>query len=353
MVAEQKRVEWIDIARGLGILFVIIGHTMTTPIRCASDWTYMMYYIIYFFHMPFMFYLSGRTFGMFREKNLRMTGKQWIQKKWSALMVPYIVYGTLVYLIFTLANSIPKLGGILAGEGYGKQSVLHWLKGMVTVYGEDLYSFHLWYIYGLFLMSLLSFFVMKYVKAHKILLFGVALFGISFRVLYINVNYWGIANLFMKCYFWFVLGTYVDLSEFLKKMVAKIGAVFGIVYAILFIYIKEIKKIDIPAPMVQEMIKWLADIGIILGLIWISMHLKGVFKRFFDYTGKNSYGIYLFHQPFFASGAGAVLYKVLGLPLVAAVGITFVLCYVAPLILVKMLDWKYLRVLRPYFLGKK
>lgn len=354
IVAEQKRVEWIDIARGLGILFVIIGHTMTTPIRCASNCTYMIYYVIYFFHMPFMFYLSGRTFGMFQEKNLKMSGKQWIQKKWSALMVPYIVYGTVVYVIFTAANSIPKLGGLLEGEGYGKQSVLHWLRGMVTMYGEDLYSFHLWYIYGLFLMSLFSFFVMKYRKAHKVILFGFALFCISFRILYINVNYWGIVNLFMKCYFWFVLGTYVDLSEYAKKIQGKIWAVFGIVYAIWYIYIKEIKRIVIPAPpMVLEMIKWIADIGIILGLIWTAMHLTGVIKRFFDYTGKNSYGIYLFHQPFFASGAGAILYKVFGLPLAVAIGITFVLCYVAPLTLVKMLDWKYLSMLKPYFLGSK
>ena len=68
-MTEQKRVEWLDVARGLGMLLVIIGHTMTTPIRQASFSAYAVYNAVYFFHMPFMFYLSGNMRAVRKIKN--------------------------------------------------------------------------------------------------------------------------------------------------------------------------------------------------------------------------------------------------------------------------------------------
>lgn len=349
-MAEKKRVEWIDVAKGIGMLLVIVGHTMTSPVRYASNINYLIYSAVYFFHMPLMFYLSGRTFGMLKERNVQYSLKEWTHKKWNTLMVPYLVYGTLVYLIFSMANAIPKLGKILSNEGYGKQSLLHWIKGMVTVYGDDLYSFHLWYIYGLFLMSIVSFLVMKYCKKHMWILFIVSLLLIGSRSVYYNISNWGIANLFFKNYFWFVLGTYVDLSKFAKKMWGKIYAILAVVYMWIFIVDFHSYRIEVPS-LLLEMIKWIADVGLLIGCIYIAILLKGTLKRFFTYTGQNSYGIYLFHQPFFASGCGTILFKVVGLPVGVAIVITFALCYIVPLFIIKLLNTKYLSFLKPYFLG--
>ena len=347
---EKKRIEWIDIARGLGILFVIIGHTMTTPIRYASYPTYWTYGCIYFFHMPLMFYLSGRTYGMFIQRNLCYSPGGWIKKKWNTLMVPYLVYGTLVYCIFTIANAIPTIGVFLENAGYGKRSFGYFLKGTITMYGDDLYCIHLWFIYALFIMNIVSYFIMKYCKYHKILLFTIAIFFISIRIIFIEINYWGIINLFMKCYLWFVLGTYVDLSKWATKWIGRIWAILAIVYMWLFVidfgqYRSQFSDLSL------EVIKWIADIGIIMGVIQVAIWMKGILKKFFIYTGRNSYGIYLFHQPFFASGGGAILYKVLGLPLIVSIIITFVMCYVFPIIIINLLNTKYLCRIKPYLLG--
>ena len=51
---RRERVEWIDVAKGLGMLLVILGHTMTTPIRNSSSICYSIYIGVYFFHMPFL-----------------------------------------------------------------------------------------------------------------------------------------------------------------------------------------------------------------------------------------------------------------------------------------------------------
>lgn len=48
-MATNQRIEWIDIAKGIGMIFVIAGHTI------ALDYSYPLYS----FHMPLFFLLSG------------------------------------------------------------------------------------------------------------------------------------------------------------------------------------------------------------------------------------------------------------------------------------------------------
>ena len=209
-MSTAKRIEWIDVAKGLGLFLVVVGHAMTTPIRDASFLCYAIYTAIYFFHMPFMFYLSGRTFGMAEKRYASMNTGVFIGKKAKQLLVPYVVYGILVYLIFALANSVPKLNQILEDAGYGKQSIFAW--GYGTLIGDNLYAYHLWFIYGLFLATIFSYLMGKYIKNSKRVLFITAILFLVIRV-YVNTSYWGIANLVMKCYLWFVVGTYFDFSK--------------------------------------------------------------------------------------------------------------------------------------------
>lgn len=49
----EKRVEWIDMAKGIGLLFVFLGH-LKTPF--LATW-------IYTFHMPLFFFLSGLVYN--------------------------------------------------------------------------------------------------------------------------------------------------------------------------------------------------------------------------------------------------------------------------------------------------
>lgn len=54
-LVENKRIAYIDIAKGIGILFVMLGHCLyseESPIRL----------FIYSFHMPLFFVLSGMTY---------------------------------------------------------------------------------------------------------------------------------------------------------------------------------------------------------------------------------------------------------------------------------------------------
>lgn len=48
----------LDIAKGIGIILVVIGHTMS-PIMSGNVVMENVYKILYVFHMPLFFLLSG------------------------------------------------------------------------------------------------------------------------------------------------------------------------------------------------------------------------------------------------------------------------------------------------------
>ncbi|MDO5297618.1 MAG: hypothetical protein Q4F00_13505, partial [bacterium] len=50
---NKQRIQWIDEAKGLGLMLVIIGHTLE-----SSSFSY---YLLYSFHMPWFFFLSFLT----------------------------------------------------------------------------------------------------------------------------------------------------------------------------------------------------------------------------------------------------------------------------------------------------
>lgn len=83
------RIEWIDIAKGFGILLVILGHTI------AYDCSHIVYNSIYAFHMPLFFFLMGfvynekkySNFGNVLNKKIRQLLKPWAVIYVISLMV--------------------------------------------------------------------------------------------------------------------------------------------------------------------------------------------------------------------------------------------------------------------------
>lgn len=86
----QKRNETIDIARGIAIILMCIGHAY-----CPN----MLYKFIYMFHMAFFFITSGYFFN--KEKSIT---QPWIfiKKRIKSLYLPFIKWG----IAFTLLHNI-------------------------------------------------------------------------------------------------------------------------------------------------------------------------------------------------------------------------------------------------------
>ncbi len=79
---KQKRIKWIDIARGIAIIAVIVGHSLGKyfPGKFAN--------FIFAFHMPIFFILSGYLYHYQSKRKL-------LKKTFLNLLVPYIATVTI------------------------------------------------------------------------------------------------------------------------------------------------------------------------------------------------------------------------------------------------------------------
>ena len=77
---ELKRIEYIDIAKGLGIILVVIGH-------CIDGKTFPGTWISSF-HMPLFFILSGMCFNASRYTSLI----PFFYKRFKTLFLPLLFF---------------------------------------------------------------------------------------------------------------------------------------------------------------------------------------------------------------------------------------------------------------------
>lgn len=107
--AQQGRVDWVDAAKGFGIILVVVGHvirglsearilTETAPVRCIDIW-------IYSFHMPLFFFLTGLFIAKSAEKN---TLAHFMFDKVATLAYPYIVWSIVTILLKTALGPLPN-----------------------------------------------------------------------------------------------------------------------------------------------------------------------------------------------------------------------------------------------------
>ncbi len=127
----MKRVVFIYIAKGIGILLVVAGHNW---IILASKGE--LYRIIYSFHIPLFFILAGIFFNI--EKPLGLI----IKEKFTSLLIPYFVTGilALVFSAIFIRNTTA-----LSKE----------LFGLIYATGPHLQWVNLWFLPNLFLVSIL------------------------------------------------------------------------------------------------------------------------------------------------------------------------------------------------------
>src|SRR5215213_9781223 len=129
----SKRIEYLDIAKGIGILLVVLGHN---DFEVISPFVQRM---IYSFHMPLFFFLSGYFI------NASLPFWDFFKKRFNALMKPYFFT---IFLIYFTSVSFEKMGFNMAitrtvKSLYGSGYYLDWVQ--------------LWFLPQLFVVSLYAF----------------------------------------------------------------------------------------------------------------------------------------------------------------------------------------------------
>lgn len=143
---EGKRVDWIDICKGMVIVLVMLGHTQSSANLVAY---------IFSFHMPFFFFISGYLFKM--EKYSSFVNL--IKLKARSILIPYVTFSVLSLIIYSVIFDYHII------DLYSVFKVF-----IESKRNEIFYNVPLWFFTTLFLVEVLYFLIRKCFKSKWIIL---------------------------------------------------------------------------------------------------------------------------------------------------------------------------------------
>lgn len=139
----KKRIEWIDMAKGWGMICVILGHLRFPYL---SSW-------IYTFHIPLFFFLSGCVFHGYGQKF-----KDYLIKKVKTIVVPYFCLGVFLPIFFSIQSYFIE-------KDYSITTYIDYFKGFLI----QKCWFTIWFIACLFIVEILFYWIAKASKNNKLL----------------------------------------------------------------------------------------------------------------------------------------------------------------------------------------
>ena len=134
MTQCKERVQLVDLAKGLGMILVIIGHS-GIPIK--------LQWWIWSFHMPLFFIISGFLYN----HNLNISFIGILTKKTKSLLVPYLYFTLIILVLLSIIKPIFILN--ILKDGWG--------------------GIALWFIPVLFVTECLFFFSIKYLNSYLLI----------------------------------------------------------------------------------------------------------------------------------------------------------------------------------------
>lgn len=303
---DSRRVDWVDRARGVGIILVILGHAcggiIDSPDGSQAPWLHFTYLTIYSFHMPLFFVLSG----LFVASRVAANPKGFITSTGTRVVRPYFTWSaiqfTVIYLMSGLVNH-PANGA--------------YLPQLISLIWRPISQF--WFLYALAFMQLVAFVLLPRLGATGffILTFVVT---VCYRVfLYVTHFEVAIVNQFFLYLMWFGLGTAVGPQLARLRIVhdtppAYPLAAFATWLALLVVTYASYVVLaphwhwdwlsKLPGDMLyRAALKWRFIPTALAGCTMISLICSAglvPFGRFFDYLGRNSMPIFLTHVLFIA-----------------------------------------------------
>jgi fucose 4-O-acetylase-like acetyltransferase len=185
----SKRIEYLDIARGIGILLVVLGHNDFEVISLFTR------QVIYSFHIPLFFFLSGYFI------NTSIPFFDFFKKRFNSLLKPYFFT---IFLIYFTSISFEKMGfntaiGRIIKSLYGSGHYIDWVQ--------------LWFLPHLFVVSLYAFLFITLVSKlrNRWLTWGILLATLAISLPFLHTFYPFTISVFGKEYELFGLPFSLDL----------------------------------------------------------------------------------------------------------------------------------------------
>ncbi len=151
---EKNRINYVDIARGLAIILIVIGHALGYSKHCE-----IVKRIIYSFHVVLFFMLSGYTLKF--KKDEKFICYFW--KKFKRIVIPYFIWATIFLIPYIIIG--PKISSDL--DKNNSFELLEALKNILYGNGNNnalKQNTPLWFLPALFSMEIIYYFIIKFVN---------------------------------------------------------------------------------------------------------------------------------------------------------------------------------------------
>jgi fucose 4-O-acetylase-like acetyltransferase len=136
MEGNVSRVPYIDIAKGIAIILVVVGHSTTSKVFVN---------FIYLFHMPLFIFLSGYLFKDEYALNPRMFIKNRVRK----LYFPFLKYELILILLHNTLLNWNIYDQNLVGV-YNKSTYIRCIVSVLTFRQTEPMAFTFWFLASLF-----------------------------------------------------------------------------------------------------------------------------------------------------------------------------------------------------------
>ncbi|WP_241475497.1 acyltransferase family protein [Priestia flexa] len=272
---EDRRVKWVDYAKAIGIFLVVYGHVLrginSAGFSPPSELFALSDKVIYGFHMPLFFFLSG----LFIVKSIDKGAGRNLKQKAVTLLIPYFVWSIIQGTVEVLLSSVSN-------------STYSFIELTTDVVFNPIGQF--WFIYVLFIINAIVYLIYKHISLNVLLVFSIVL---AITANYVNL--WLIDEI--MCYsVYFILGVYLSKINVLKlvqfKMSNKVSVLLTLLIFIManYIYFSFIGRLNYGT--FGSLILALSGI---LFIISTSAYLSTKNLEFLRYIGVNSMIIYLVH----------------------------------------------------------
>lgn len=176
MSDNKKRLDYLDMAKGLGMILVLIGHLQGDSIFTFSPYIHPLCVYIFSFHMPMFFIISGILLAI-KNDEIRPF-KEVAASRFRRIMIPYFWFSFFYLLVVVIA--------LIKGE-IAVQTLYLNIWYVLGLYGMNV----LWFLPALYLGELLFLFTRRKIREDSLFITVVVL---SNAVVYAVSYFLGIAK---------------------------------------------------------------------------------------------------------------------------------------------------------------
>ena len=280
----KKRINYIDIAKAIAIICIVLGHTVG-----YSNHLQPFRNFFYSFHVALFFMLSGFLFSYKKDF------KDFLKNKFIKIMIPYFVWSLLFIIPYMLFSNNIKSSLNISAISNIKDLLINTLYGN----GNDFrlkQNSALWFLPALFTMEILYYFILNIVNKSKkgdlIALPIILLINIITSIKLSFVLPWGLntsLNISIFFFIGYLLNKYklVDKLKLIHMPFFLIGGICGFIFNT-----QKITYMNYGYGIIY--LALLSGISFSILIIYLSKLINK--NKILEYIGQNTMGILIFHK---------------------------------------------------------